>query len=145
MGQLARYNELKKSIGTSSSGDHILIEFSKWLSQTSSVSATTIVSTSVACTGWNEAVVNSILKAKYAGYKESDLVVALRSLNAMLELNTIVILYGRLGSSSTNFASKPLISDLFEIAQPRPRLYGDLKSASAWGGYKIKVFGEHVL
>ena len=55
---------------------------------------------------------------------------ALRSLDAMLEINAIV-LYARLGSTSTNSASQPPVSDLFELAQPRPRLYGEVEYTKA--------------
>ena len=56
---------------------------------------------------------------------------ALRSLDAMLEINAIVLLYARLESASTNSASQPPVSDLFELAQPRPRLYGEVEYTKA--------------
>lgn len=118
--RLQEYRDLRDNLLPDNTDDTLTGLFS-WLHNSSNTDVKTIVAKIAASTGWEASLIESILNTKYPSYTPEDLLVALRSHDIFIDLKAIVFFYARLGSS-TDIASKPLIPELFYLAQPLMQL-----------------------
>ncbi|KAH6950875.1 hypothetical protein DER45DRAFT_493623 [Fusarium avenaceum] len=113
-------------------GNPLLTMFS-WLSTSTSATVDDIAHSLYLGTGWDKSRVTAALKAKYIDAGDADtskVLLALREIDAISSLYSIMQLDQKLGRATGGLASQPAMATLFGLAQPPKLLSADDSSTA---------------
>ncbi|KAF7528214.1 hypothetical protein G7054_g10233 [Neopestalotiopsis clavispora] len=117
LAKLQKYADFKQKCQARSQGKSI-IALLQWLSTAVDVDTQEIANEIAAATGWDNIRLKEAMDIKYEGYASTQMVVLLRSIDELLNFETIMSIHQEL-SFEARVQSEPSMYDLFCFAQTR--------------------------